>query len=261
MVKDAPTIETVLPEFLDYVGDAIMVAHNASFDTGFIKEFAKRQGLVFDYTIVDTMTLAHVLVPELGKFTLDRLCKQFGVSLENVTPELRRKAKAVNFGIVYGISDYGLSQNLGIPRKEAGEYIMRYFERYPGVKKFMDETVAKAHESGYVTTMFGRRRALPDINAHNFNRRSFAERTAMNTPIQGSAADIIKLAMIRAEKNLRGLESRIIIQVHDELVLEAKTSELAEAEKILREAMENVVRLSVPLIVDVHSGVNWSLAK
>ena len=185
----------------------------------------------------------------------------FGVSIDAITPDLRRKAKAVNFGIVYGISDYGLAQNLGIPRREAGEYIARYFERYPGVKTFMDKTVAEAHESGFVTTMFGRRRALPNINNRNFNLRSFAERTAMNTPIQGSAADIIKLAMIRAEKNLRGLESRIIIQVHDELVLEAKTSELAAAEKILREAMENVVRLAVPLIVDVHSGANWGLLK
>jgi len=185
----------------------------------------------------------------------------FGVAIDAITPDLRRKAKAVNFGIVYGISDYGLSQNLGISRKEAGEYIARYFERYPGVKTFMDETVAKAHDLGCVTTMFERRRALPAINSRNFNLRSFAERTAMNTPIQGSAADIIKLAMIRAEKNLRGLESRIIIQVHDELVLEAKTAELAEAEKILRAAMEGVVKLSVPLVVDVHHGVNWSLAK
>ncbi|MBQ7453792.1 MAG: DNA polymerase I, partial [Selenomonadaceae bacterium] len=185
----------------------------------------------------------------------------FGVSLDEITPDLRRKAKAVNFGIVYGISDYGLSRDLHISRKEAGEYITRYFEKYPGVKNFLDETVAKARKLGYVTTMFGRRRTLPAINSPNFNLRSFAERTAMNTPIQGTAADIIKLAMIRAEENLRGLKSRIIIQVHDELVLEAKTSELAVAEKILRDAMENVANLSVPLVVDVHSGKNWSLAK
>ncbi|MBO4779745.1 MAG: DNA polymerase I, partial [Selenomonadaceae bacterium] len=185
----------------------------------------------------------------------------FGVELDAITPDLRRKAKAVNFGIVYGISDYGLSQNLGITRKEAGEYITRYFERYPGVKNFLDETVAKARELGYVTTMFGRRRTLPAINDRNFNLRSFAERTAMNTPIQGTAADIIKLAMIRAEENLRGLSSRIILQVHDELVLEATNDELADVERIVREAMENVVKLSVPLIVDVHSGANWSLAK
>ena len=185
----------------------------------------------------------------------------FGVPIDAVTAELRRKAKAVNFGIVYGISDYGLSQNLHITRKEAGEYISRYFERYPGVKNFMDATVAKAREFGYVTTLFGRRRLLPAINSPNFNLRSFAERVAMNTPIQGTAADIIKLAMIRAEKNLRDFDSRIIIQVHDELVLEAKSNELAAVEKILRDAMENVVELSVPLTVEVHSGDNWSQAK
>ena len=185
----------------------------------------------------------------------------FGVPIDNITPDLRRKAKAVNFGIVYGISDYGLSQGLNISRKEAGEYIARYFERYPGVKNFMDATVAQAHDLGYVSTMFGRRRQLPAINNRNFNLRSFAERTAMNTPIQGTAADIMKLAMIRAEKNLQGLASRIIIQVHDELVLEAINAELAAAETILRESMENVIKLAVPLIVDVHSGADWSLAK
>ena len=185
----------------------------------------------------------------------------FGVPIDKITPDLRRKAKAVNFGIVYGISDYGLSQNLNISRKEAGEYIALYFERYPDVKNFMDATIAQAHLHGYVTTMFGRRRFLPAINNKNFNLRNLAERMAMNTPIQGSAADIIKLAMILAEKNLRDFDSRIIIQVHDELVLEAKTSELADVEKILRDSMENVVKISVPLVVDVHSGKNWALAK
>lgn len=185
----------------------------------------------------------------------------FGVPVDQIPPDLRRKAKAVNFGIVYGISAYGLARDLHIGREEAGEYISRYFERYPDVKNFLDATVAQARLHGYVTTIFGRRRALPDINSRNFNTRTLAERMAMNTPIQGSAADIIKLAMIRAEENLRGLESRIVLQVHDELVLEAKTSELAEAEKILRDAMENVVELSVPLIVDVHSGENWASAK
>ena len=185
----------------------------------------------------------------------------FDVPIDKVTPDLRRKAKAVNFGIVYGMSDYGLSQDLHIGRKEAGEYIVKYFERYPDVKNFLDSTVAQAHLNGYVTTMFGRRRNLSSINSANFNIRSLAERMAMNTPIQGSAADIIKLAMIRAEENLRGFDSRIIIQVHDELVLEAKNSELAAVEKILRESMENVAKLAVPLVVDVHSGENWSLAK
>ena len=185
----------------------------------------------------------------------------FGVPLEEVTSDMRRKAKAVNFGIVYGISDYGLSKDLHISRQEAAGYIESYFDRYPGVKEFLDRTVAEARETGGVTTLFGRKRELPAINSSNFNQRSLAERMAMNTPIQGSAADIIKLAMIRAEENLRGFDSRIIIQVHDELVLEAKNSELADVEKILRESMENVAKLAVPLVVDVHSGENWSLAK
>lgn len=222
-----------------------------------------------DYSQIELRLLAHMsgdenLIDAFNKgqdIHARTAAEVFGKSIDAITPDLRRKAKAVNFGIVYGISDYGLAQNLSISRKEAGEYIARYFDRYPGVKNFMDETVAKAHDLGYVTTMFGRRRTLPAINSRNFNLRAFAERTAMNTPIQGSAADIIKLAMIRAEKNLCGLESRIIIQVHDELVLEAKTAELADAEKILREAMEGVVKISVPLVVDVHSGANWSLAK
>ena len=185
----------------------------------------------------------------------------FGVKLDEVTPDLRRKAKAVNFGIVYGISAYGLAKDLHISREEAGLYIVRYFERYPGVKDFLDATVAQAHLNGYVMTMFGRRRALLNINSINFNKRTLAERMAMNTPIQGSAADIMKLAMIRAEDNLRGFDSRIILQVHDELVVEAKEYELAEVERILREAMEGVVQLKVPLIVDVHNGANWALAK
>ena len=222
-----------------------------------------------DYSQIELRLLAHMSGDEnlidafrRGQDIHARTAAEvFGVAIDAITPDLRRKAKAVNFGIVYGISDYGLSRDLHISRKEAGEYIALYFERYPGVKKFLDATIAQARLSGYVTTMFGRRRYLPAINSKNFNLRALAERMAMNTPIQGSAADIIKLAMIRAEKNLRGLDSRIIIQVHDELVLEAKSSELAGVEKILRDAMENVVKLSVPLTVDVHSGANWALAK
>ncbi len=222
-----------------------------------------------DYSQIELRLLAHMSGDEnlidafiKGQDIHARTAAEvFGVPIDEITPDLRRKAKAVNFGIVYGISDYGLSQNLNISRKEAGEYIALYFERYPGVKNFLDATVAKAHLQGYVTTMFGRRRFLPAINNKNFNLRTLAERMAMNTPIQGSAADIIKLAMIHAEKNLRGFDSRIIIQVHDELVLEAKNSELAEVKKILRDSMENVIKISVPLIIDVHSGKNWALAK
>ncbi|MBR2520096.1 MAG: DNA polymerase I [Selenomonadaceae bacterium] len=222
-----------------------------------------------DYSQIELRLLAHMSGDEnlIDAFNRGQdihartAAEVFGLPIDAVTPELRRKAKAVNFGIVYGISDYGLSQNLHITRKEAASYIARYFERYPRVKNFLDETVAKARELGYVTTMFGRRRYLPAIKSPNFNIRSLAERMAMNTPIQGTAADVIKLAMIRAEKNLSGLDSRIIIQVHDELVLEAKTSELAAVEKILRDAMENVAEFSVPMIIDIHSGANWSPAK
>jgi len=222
-----------------------------------------------DYSQIELRLLAHMSGDEnlIDAFNRGQdihartAAEVFGVLIDDVTPDLRRKAKAVNFGIVYGISDYGLSKDLHISRKEAGEYIALYFERYPGVRDFLDATIAQAHLSGYVTTMFGRRRYLPDINNKNFNLRSNAERMAMNTPIQGSAADIIKLAMIRAEEGLRGFDSRIIIQVHDELVLEAKEAELADVEKILREAMENVAALKVPLLVDINSGTNWLLAK
>uniref|UniRef100_UPI004029B74B DNA polymerase I n=1 Tax=Mitsuokella multacida TaxID=52226 RepID=UPI004029B74B len=187
----------------------------------------------------------------------------FGIPLEEVTPELRRHAKAVNFGIVYGISDFGLARNLHISRKEAGDYISRYFERYPGVRAFMDKVVAEAHETGYVTTMFGRRRELPAIKSRNFNQRMLAERMAMNTPIQGTAADVIKLAMIAAYHRLKeaGVKSRILLQVHDELVLEVVESELDVVQAILRESMEHVVELSVPLSIDIHWGRNWAEAK
>lgn len=187
----------------------------------------------------------------------------FGIPLEEVTPELRRHAKVVNFGIVYGISDFGLARNLHISRKEASDYISRYFERYPGVRAFMDKVVAEAHETGYVTTMFGRRRELPAIKSRNFNQRMLAERMAMNTPIQGTAADVIKLAMIAAYHRLKeaGVKSRILLQVHDELVLEVVESELDVVQAILRESMEHVVELSVPLSIDIHWGRNWAEAK
>lgn len=187
----------------------------------------------------------------------------FGVPLAEVTPELRRHAKAVNFGIVYGISDFGLARNIGISRKEAAQYIENYFARYPMVKQFMDKTIEIAHESGGVTTMFGRRRALPAIYSRNFQERSLAERMAMNTPIQGSAADIIKLAMIVGAEKLRQakLQSRILLQVHDELVVETVAAEAEEVQALLKTVMEGVVSLSVPLVVDVHMGKNWAEAK
>ena len=224
-----------------------------------------------DYSQIELRLLAHMSGDEnfidafkRGQDIHARTAAEvFGIPLEEVTPDLRRHAKAVNFGIVYGISDFGLARNLHISRKEAGDYISRYFTRYPGVRAFMDKVVAEAHETGYVTTMFGRRRELPAIKSRNFNQRMLAERMAMNTPIQGTAADVIKLAMIAAFRKLweAGLKSRILLQVHDELVLEVKESELETVQAILHEAMEHVVSLSVPLSIDVHWGRNWAEAK
>lgn len=224
-----------------------------------------------DYSQIELRLLAHMSGDEnfidafkRGQDIHARTAAEvFGLPLEEVTPELRRHAKAVNFGIVYGISDFGLARNLHISRKEAGDYISHYFTRYPGVRAFMDKVVAEAHETGYVTTMFGRRRELPAIKSRNFNQRMLAERMAMNTPIQGTAADVIKLAMIAAYRKLReaGVKSRILLQVHDELVLEVKESELETVQAILHEAMEHVVSLSVPLSIDVHWGRNWAEAK
>ncbi len=187
----------------------------------------------------------------------------FGVPMDDVTPELRRHAKTVNFGIVYGISDYGLSRGLGISRKEAAQYIENYFAKCSGVKAYMDHMVQSARQTGYVTTMFGRRRKLLNIQSRNHVQRALAERMAMNTPIQGSAADIIKYAMIAVYDALQsgGFRSRILLQVHDELILEVLKEEEEAVSMLLKDAMENVVRLSVPLTVDIHRGTNWAEAK
>ena len=187
----------------------------------------------------------------------------FDVPLAEVTAEQRRRAKAVNFGIVYGLSDFGLARDLGIGRREAAGYIERYFERYHGVREFLDKTVADAHANGFVTTLYGRRRDLPAIHSRNFMQRSFAERMAMNTPIQGTAADLIKIAMIRADEALRKakVKSRILLQVHDELVLEVVADEIDAVSALLRTAMSGAAELHVPLAVDVHTGKNWAEAK
>lgn len=224
-----------------------------------------------DYSQIELRILAHIsrdanLIEAFkhGQDIHTRTASEvFGVSMEEVTAEMRSRAKAVNFGIVYGISDYGLSRDIGVSRKEAAFYIDSYFARYPGVKSYMDNTVTEAHEKGYVTTLFGRRRFLPDINSRNFNLRSFAERTAMNTPIQGAAADIIKKAMVDVYRALQHheLRSRILLQVHDELVLEVVKEEKDLVEKIVKDAMEHAVELSVPMIVDVKFGGNWAQAK
>lgn len=187
----------------------------------------------------------------------------FGVREEEVTPEMRRQAKAVNFGIIYGISDYGLSQNLNISRKAAAEFIDKYFETFPGVRSYMEGVVAKARADGYVTTTLKRRRYLPDINSSNYNLRAAAERTAMNTPIQGSAADIIKLAMVRLEEEFQrqGLYSRMLLQVHDELIFEVAPQEMERVMELVRSKMENAVQLRVPLKVEIHVGSSWYDAK
>ena len=175
----------------------------------------------------------------------------------------RRNAKAVNFGIVYGISSFGLSQDLSITRKEAADYIEKYFETYPKIKGFLDSMIQEGKEKGYVTTMFGRRRPVPELSSGNFMQRSFGERVAMNSPIQGTAADIIKIAMNRVYARLRaeGLKSRLVLQVHDELLIETYKEEIAEVSKILEEEMTGAAALSVPLSVDMHPGNSWYEAK
>lgn len=224
-----------------------------------------------DYSQIELRVLAHMagdnVLIDAFRHNKDihtaTAAEVFGIEENQVTPLMRSRAKAVNFGIVYGISDYGLSRDIGVTRKEAGEYIERYFARYPGVKNYIDQMVADARNKGYVTTMFGRRRYLPEIHSSNFNQRSFAERTAMNTPIQGTAADIIKKAMIDVHRRLKAssLRSRILLQVHDELVLEVTGDEVNEVTKIVKEAMEGAVSLSVPLTTDTKYGKSWAEAK
>ncbi len=183
----------------------------------------------------------------------------FGVDPADVDSEMRRRAKAVNFGIVYGISDYGLARDLNIPVKEAGEYIERYFNRFPEVKRYIDNTVQTARDTGMVTTMLNRRRKIENIGSRNFNLRSAAERMAMNTPIQGSAADIIKLAMLRVEKRLtaENLQARMVLQVHDEIILEFSPGAQDQVARVLKEEMEGAVQLKVPLQVDIQVGPTW----
>ena len=187
----------------------------------------------------------------------------FHVSPEEVTQEMRRSAKAVNFGIVYGISPFSLSQDIGVTTAEAKAYIDGYFAAFSGVRQYMDEVVARAKEDGFVETLFHRRRDLPELKSSKFNLRSFGERVALNMPIQGTAADVMKLAMIAVWKRLRaeGVEARLVLQVHDELIVECRASEAETVAKLLEEEMENVVHLSVPLIAEAHWGRNWLEAK
>lgn len=227
--------------------------------------------LAADYSQIELRVLAHISgdkgLQEAFLHDMDIHTKTamdvFGVSADDVDANMRRSAKAVNFGIVYGISDYGLSQNLNITRKEAARFIDQYFDAFEGVRRYMDDIVKDAKRDGYVKTLLERRRYLPDINASNFNLRSFAERTAMNTPIQGTAADIIKLAMVQMDKALynHGLKSRMLLQVHDELVFEVPPEEMEIMTKLVPETMEKALELSVPLKAEVKSGDNWYEAK
>ncbi|TBL75601.1 DNA polymerase I [Paenibacillus thalictri] len=227
--------------------------------------------LTADYSQIELRVLAHISQDERLKeaFVNDMdihtktAMDVFGVTADQVDANMRRQAKAVNFGIVYGISDYGLSQNLNITRKEAAHFIEQYFAVFQGVRQYMDDIVKEARQNGYVTTLLQRRRYLPEITASNFNLRSFAERTAMNTPIQGTAADIIKLAMVKlaARMSEEKLESRMLLQVHDELVFEVPPHEMETMRRIVSEVMESALALDVPLKVDVDDGLNWYEAK
>lgn len=227
--------------------------------------------LVADYSQIELRLLAHfsgdaVLVDAFRNnedIHTRTAAEVFGVPPLMVTPEMRRNAKAVNFGIVYGQTSFGLAQQLGVPRDVAERYIRGYFERYAGVKKWIDRTIEETREKGYTLTLHGRRRPIPDIDARNPNARGFAERTAVNTPLQGTAADLIKLAMIQVDRDLRerGMKTRMLLQVHDELVLEAPPEELAEAAKLVKSRLESVAKLKVPLLADTGTGSNWRDAK
>ncbi|MBP5795529.1 MAG: DNA polymerase I, partial [Bacteroidales bacterium] len=185
--------------------------------------------------------------------------KIFGVPLSQVTAEQRRKAKTANFGIMYGISAFGLAQRLRVPRSEAKQLIEGYFQSFPSIRSFIDKTLEQARQDGYVQTLFGRRRYIQDINARNATLRALAERNAVNAPIQGTAADIIKLAMIAVDKEIQeaGMRSRMVLQIHDELVFETDTREVEALKKLVVNQMENVIKLSVPLTVECNYGKNW----
>ena len=238
------------------------------------KVFVPEEGYVFvdaDYSQIELRVLAHCSGDEqlikayreeadIHRITASQV---FHVPFDEVTDLQRRNAKAVNFGIVYGISSFGLSQDLSITRKEAAKYIEDYFHTYPGIKAFLDDAVAHAKENGYVKTLFGRRRPVPELASSNFMQRSFGERVAMNAPIQGTAADIMKIAMIGVNKRLKEqkMKSRLVLQVHDELLIETHHTEIDTVKEILREEMEQAAVLAVPLEIDMHTGNNWYEAK
>ena len=238
------------------------------------KMFVPKDGWVFvdaDYSQIELRVLAHIAndAHMQAAFTSGMdihtatAAQVFHVAPEDVTPLMRRHAKAVNFGIVYGISEFSLAEDIGVTRKEAKAYIENYLQNYAGVREYMKHIVAQAKQDGFVTTMFGRRRNLPELKSSNFNIRSFGERVALNTPIQGTAADIIKLAMIYVDKTLREqkLQARLVLQVHDELIVECPVSEREQVTALLTEQMEHVAKLSVPLLAEAKSGASWYEAK
>ena len=224
-----------------------------------------------DYSQIELRLLAHIADDEAMKQAFlsgedihtVTAAQVFGVPTDQVTKHMRSHAKAVNFGIVYGISAFSLAQDIGVPVYEAKEYIETYFERFPGIRRYMDEVVAQAKERGYVETLMHRRRALPELAASNFNTRSFGERVARNMPIQGTAADVIKLAMVRVDERLHkeNLKAKLILQVHDELIVECPEEEKETVARLLTEEMEGAVHLSVPLTAEAHWGKNWLEAK
>ena len=234
------------------------------------RAFVAKEGFLLldaDYSQIELRVLAHLSGDPAMQDAFQRgqdihtrtAAEIHGLALEAVTPQMRREAKAVNFGIVYGISGFGLARNVGISRKDADAFIAKYFERYPGVRAYMDAMVKMGHEDGYVETLFHRRRELPELSSGNRNVRAFGERAAMNTPVQGTAADIIKLAMVRVAEGLDqgGYQARLILQVHDELVVECPLGEVEAVSRLLQETMESVVSLSVPLVAEVSSGKSW----
>lgn len=227
--------------------------------------------LVADYSQIELRLLAHLSEDSvlLDAFRSGQdihartACEVFGVKPGQVTADMRRMAKAVNFGIVYGQTPFGLAAQLGISRQQAELYILNYFERYKGVKNFIDETIAEVRRTGVSKTMFGRERPIPDMHSRNPSARGFAERTAVNTPMQGGAADLIKMAMLRIDRRMeeKGWGTRLLLQVHDELVLESPPEEVEEAAALVKREMESVRELKVPLLVEVGTGDNWRDAK
>ena len=225
--------------------------------------------LVADYSQIELRILAHIsedkgLISAFkkGEDIHSRTAAEvYGVAIKNVTGEQRRAAKTANFAVIYGVSAYGLSQQTELNLGESKQFIDTYFERYPGIRKYMDEMIQTAREKGFVTTLSGRRRYLPEINSRNFQRRQFAERIAINSPIQGTAADMIKIAMIRIDSDIAKMKSKMILQVHDELVFDAYNDELEELQKIVQTRMSKAIRMKVPLIVDMGVGPNWLEAK